>query len=53
MNVKKYLGDLNGGGLLMTESRIVAEIQLKMCFERPAPRGFAISIAWNSLLIKK
>lgn len=29
MNVKSYLGDLNGGGLLITESRIIAEIQLK------------------------
>jgi hypothetical protein len=29
MNVKKYLGDLNGGGLLITESRIIAEILLK------------------------
>ncbi len=29
MNVKQYLGDLNGGGLLITESRTVAEIQLK------------------------
>lgn len=29
MNVKQYLGDLNGGGLLITESRIIAEIQLK------------------------
>jgi len=29
MNVKGYLGDLNGGGLLITESRIIAEIQLK------------------------
>jgi len=29
MNVKTYLGDLNGGSLLMTESRIVAEIQLR------------------------
>lgn len=29
MNVKKYLGDLNGGGLLITESRTMAEIQLK------------------------
>jgi len=29
MHVKKYLGDLNGGGLLITESRTVAEIQLK------------------------
>ena len=28
MNVKTYLGDLNGGGLLITESRIVTEIQL-------------------------
>ena len=27
MNVKIYLGDLNGGGLLMVESHIVAEIQ--------------------------
>lgn len=29
MNVKTYLGDLNGGSLLMTESRIVAELQLR------------------------
>jgi len=29
MNVKQYLGDLNGGGLLITESRTIAEIQLK------------------------
>ena len=29
MDIKKYLGDLNGGSLLMTESRIVAEILLK------------------------
>lgn len=28
MNVKTYLGDLNGGSLLMAESRIIAEIQL-------------------------
>lgn len=28
-DVKNYLGDLNGGSLLMAESRIVAEIQLK------------------------
>jgi len=34
MNVKKYLGDLNGGGLLMTESRIVAEIQLRKLSEK-------------------
>jgi len=26
MNVKKYLGDLNGGGLLITESRVIAEV---------------------------
>jgi len=29
MNVKTYLGDLNGGGLLIIESRIIAEIQLR------------------------
>ncbi|MBE0471468.1 MAG: DUF1819 family protein [Methyloprofundus sp.] len=29
MNVKKYLGDLNGGGLLIAETRIICEIQLK------------------------
>jgi len=29
MLVTKYLGDLNGGGLLITESRIIGEIQLK------------------------
>jgi hypothetical protein len=29
MNAKQYLGDLNGGGLLITESRTIAEIQLK------------------------
>ena len=34
MNVKKYLGDLNGGSLLMTESRIVAEIQLRKLSEK-------------------
>jgi len=34
MNVKQYLGDLNGGGLLITESRIVAEIQLKKLSEK-------------------
>ncbi len=34
MNVKTYLGDLNGGGLLMTESRIVAEIQLRNLSEK-------------------
>ncbi len=34
MNVKKYLGDLNGGGLLITESRTVAEIQLKKLSEK-------------------
>jgi len=34
MNVKQYLGDLNGGGLLITESRTVAEIQLKKLSEK-------------------
>jgi len=34
MNVKKYLGDLNGGGLLITESRIIAKIQLKKLSEK-------------------
>ena len=34
MNVKKYLGDLNGGSLLMTESRIIAEIQLRKLSEK-------------------
>ena len=34
MNVKKYLGDLNGGGLLITESRTVAAIQLKKLSEK-------------------
>ncbi len=29
MKVKQYLGDLNGGGLLITESRTIAEIQVK------------------------
>lgn len=29
MNVKKYLGDLSGGGLLITESRTIAEIHVK------------------------
>lgn len=34
MNVKKYLGDLNGGSLLMTESRVIAEIQLRKLSEK-------------------
>nr|UVX22925.1 putative inner membrane protein [Proteus terrae subsp. cibarius] len=29
MNIKEYLGDLIGGSLLITESRIIAESLLK------------------------
>ena len=29
-----YLGDLNGGSLLMTESRVIAEIQLRKLSEK-------------------
>ena len=34
MNVKNYLGDLNGGSLLVTESRVIAEIQLRKLAEK-------------------
>ncbi len=34
MNVKKYLGDLSGGGLLITESRTIAEIHVKKLSEK-------------------
>jgi hypothetical protein len=33
MNVKTYVGDLNGGSLLITETRIIAEIQLEKLSE--------------------
>ncbi len=41
MNKKTYLGDLNGGSLLMVESRIIAEIQLRGLSEK----------AWKQLIV--
>ena len=43
MNIKEYLGDLIGGSLLITESRIIAESLLKKLPEDE----------WKSLIVEQ